>query len=466
MNTNDGHDEPQSVSWVTTTQTAPWIARDGLTAGAVSKVPDVMVQLEKPQQAIEGFGACFNELGWTSLAALSEADRDGIFHELFAPGVGANFTLCRMPVGANDFSRNWYSYDEVPGDFALEHFNIANDFETLVPYIRRALAQQPNLKLWASPWSPPTWMKVNQHYAAALPNFLTPGVNNGLRPDQVGKEGTDMFIQEERYFRAYAAYFGRFIDAYRELGINIGMVMPQNEFNSTQVFPSCTWTPEGLARFIAHLGPEMAQRDVEVFLGTLERPNAQLAEVSLGNPEASQYIQGVGLQWAGKGAIADLHRRHPDLRLYQSEQECGFGENDWRYCRYTWSLMKHYLGNGACAYQYWNISLQQHGLSRWGWAQNSLLTVDTQAKSFVYNPEYYLIKHVSHFVRPGARLVETFSFRGYENQLAFANPDGSLVIVIQNDSCEEQPVNLVIGSRMISPILPADSFNTFVVPPA
>lgn len=79
-----------------------------------------------------------------------------------------------------------------------------------------------------------------------------------------------MFIQEERYFQTYAAYFGLFLDAYRELGIPIRMVMPQNEFNSPQVFPSCTWTPEGLARFIAYLGPEMAARGVEVFVGTLE----------------------------------------------------------------------------------------------------------------------------------------------------------------------------------------------------
>ena len=174
-----------------------------------------------------------------------------MLRELFAPGVGAGFTLCRMPVGANDFSRDWYSYDETDGDFALERFTIANDLETLVPFIKEALRQQPALKLWASPWSPPTWMKKNRHYAMALPGPWQKGVQNGLRPDQVGREGTDMFIQEERYLRAYASYFGRFVDEYRKQGIAIGMVMPQNEFNSAQVFPSCCWTAEGLARFIA-----------------------------------------------------------------------------------------------------------------------------------------------------------------------------------------------------------------------
>ena len=217
------------------------------------------------------------------------------------PGVGAGLSLCRMPIGANDFSRDWYSYDEVPGDFALDHFDIGNDLETLVPFIRAAREQQPDLRLWASPWSPPTWMKTNGHYAGALPNPFLGGVDNGLRPDQVGHEGTDMFRLEEPYLRAYAEYFGRFVDAYRELGIPIQMVMPQNEFNSAQVFPSCTWTPDGLARFLAHLGPEMAQRGVEIFLGTLERGDDRLVDGVLDSPEAASAVTGLGLQWAASG---------------------------------------------------------------------------------------------------------------------------------------------------------------------
>ena len=100
---------------------------------------DVEIQLDTSLQTIEGFGACFNELGWTSLRALREEDKQDILRELFAPGVGANFSVCRTPIGANDFSRDWYSYDEVPDDFALEHFSIAKDFDTLVPFIKSAL---------------------------------------------------------------------------------------------------------------------------------------------------------------------------------------------------------------------------------------------------------------------------------------------------------------------------------------
>jgi glucosylceramidase len=133
-------------------------------------------------QSIEGIGCCFNELGWTALELLTEADREEILRDLFEPGLGTNFTLCRMPIGANDFSRNWYSYDETDGDFDLSDFRIAQDHDTLVPFIQAAQRHQPQLRLWASPWSPPTWMKVNRHYAGALP-WPGSGVENGLRPD-------------------------------------------------------------------------------------------------------------------------------------------------------------------------------------------------------------------------------------------------------------------------------------------
>lgn len=452
------------VRSVVTTERDPWQEGTRLALGPMTAMPDVFVQVDSPLQEIEGFGGSFNELGWVSLGALTADDRDTVMRELFEPGVGANLSLCRMPVGANDFSRDWYSYDEVDGDLALDHFSVNQDLETLVPFIRTAKSHQPDLRLWASPWSPPTWMKTNGHYAAAMPNPAFTTAENGLASHQVGREGTDMFRLDEPHLSAYASYFGRFIDAYRELGIPIGMVMPQNEFNSAQIFPSCTWTPEGLARFIAKLGPEMDARGVEVFIGTLERADDTMVTRILDDAEAARWVKGVGTQWHGKGAIPYLHHDHPELRLYQTEQECGDGRNDWRYARYAWNQLRHYLSNGASAYMYWNISLEEGGVSRWGWAQNSLVTVDSAAGTYRWNHEYHLLKHVSHFVRTGARLVRTLSYTGYENQLAFVNPDGSIVLVIHNDSAEEQHPVVLIGDRVLTPTLLPDSFTTFMVP--
>jgi glucosylceramidase len=468
----------QHVTWVASTKTENWKVKSFKGAADKSKSPDAEILTGSALQTIDGFGGCFNELGYTSLQLLSKKDRKTIMKELFAPGFGANFTICRMPVGANDFSLNWYSYDETEGDFDLKDFSIAHDLNTLVPFIMDAQKYNSQLQVWASPWSPPQWMKRNKHYAAAMvptkemiKRFAANGrrmagmdfshIENGFKADQVGKEGTDMFIQDDKYFTTYANYFGKFIDAYKKEGINIGMVMPQNEFNSAQVFPSCTWTAYGLAKFVSYLGPQMEKRGVSIFFGTDERPNEKLADTVLTSPESAKYIKGMGFQWAGKGAIAGIHQRYPGLVLYQSEQECGDGQNDWQYCRYTWGLMKHYFNSGANAYMYWNISLKEGGISHWGWRQNSLVSVDTLAKTYKFNYEYYLLKHLSHYVKPGAKMLAVSG--AFNNLLAFKNPDNSIVVVVQNDSETAKQVSIKVDDEVISPVLEGDSFNTFII---
>ncbi len=411
---------------------------------------------------MEGFGGCFNERGWTSLEALSEQDRESVLHEIFDPTAGARFTYCRMPIGANDFATEAYSYDETDGDFDLKHFSIEHDRQTLIPFIHAAQRYQPKLRVWASPWSPPSWMKRNHFYAEAK---AYPGMTeNGIRPDQIGHEGEDMFIQEPRYFDAYARYFGRFIDAYRAEGIGVGMVMPQNEFNSAQNFPSCTWTPEGLARFLHFLGPEMQKSDVDVFFGTLERGNPKLFETVMADQEAARFVKGLGVQWAGKNALPAIHREFPALKIYQSEQECGDGSNRWSYTGYCWQLMKHYFRSGACAYMYWNISTDKDGLSTWGWAQNALVSVNTAAKTFRYNHDYYLLKHLTHFVDVGARSLETTGT--CDDALAFLNPDGSIVLLVRNELPHAEMVQAQLGDRGVEIELPPDSVGTLALKPA
>jgi glucosylceramidase len=449
--------------WISTTRQAQWIIEKQPVIHKSEDDADVEIITDQPLQVIEGFGACFNELGWISLNTLRLNDREAVLKELFKPDLGACFTICRMPVGANDFSLDWYSYNETEGDFRMKCFSIDNDLQTLVPFIINAKKYNPGIKIWASPWSPPSWMKYNKHYACAVsPGNLDEKYQNGLEPDEQGKEGTNMFIQQNKYFKAYSRYFSKFIEEYRQKGIQISIVMPQNEFNSCQIFPSCTWTASGLAYFIGrYLGPEMKKQHVNIMFGTMERPAEALVDSILMDPLAGKYIHGVGFQWAGKNSIAGIHRRYPDLMLYQSEQECGDGKNDWEYCRYAWSLMKHYISNGANAYMYWNISLFKGGYSRWGWQQNSLVTVDTTNKSYHYNYEYYLMKHLSHFVLPGARLLSTTGSFG--NLMAFMNPDSSIAIIMQNEKNTNESVCIEIGDKQFTPVLKPDSFNTILV---
>ncbi|MCL1900716.1 MAG: beta-glycosidase, partial [Promicromonosporaceae bacterium] len=287
------------IRHLATTEANPWVEQPAPAFGAPRRMPASLISTADRLQEIEGFGATFNELGWDALNLLDAETRAAAFDELFAPGDGLGLTRCRMPLGANDFSRDWYSYDETPGDHDLADFSIANDLDTLVPFIREAKARQPELTLWASPWSPPTWMKNNGHYACAKPR-IDNRVDNGIRDDQVRAENTDTFlVDDEQMLATYARYFGAFIDAYRALGIEVDTVMPQNEWNSAQPFPSCTWTPEGLAAFVRHLGPQMQARGVDVFLGTLERADFRQVERVLADSRAARWIKGVGAQWAG-----------------------------------------------------------------------------------------------------------------------------------------------------------------------
>lgn len=457
---SSAHAEVRRRTWIATTESAPFQDLSPNLREVSGTNADVTIDVTKAFQTIDGFGACFNELGAQALNRLDPAARSAILDDLFRAD-GMNLSLCRMPIGASDYALDWYSHDEHDGDFAMAKFSIDRDRKLLLPYIAAARKRRPDLRVWASPWSPPTWMKTNRHYAAAMTGPNQPP--NGLRPEQVGREGTDMFIQDERYFKAYALYFRRFVDAYADAGQPVFRVMPQNEFNSAQVFPSCCWTPEGLARFIPHLGKALEGSGTDIFFGTLERPDPALFEKVYGDPAASAYIKGVGVQWAGKGAVPFIHHEYPNLPIWQSEQECGDGKNDWRYARYVWTLMKHYLGNGASAYMYWNMALMRGGVSTWGWQQNSLLTIDPETGIATKTFDYYLLGHLSRFVQPGARRVAATSWTGYENQLAFQNPDGRVVVLVQNDMSSALPIRYRVGAKVFDVELPKDSFNTLVL---
>lgn len=436
------------VEWVSSTYESPWQVMETATGTDAGKV--IEIDTGKTLHEIEGFGTCFNELGWASLSELTQAERDGILNELFTPA-GANFTLARMPIAANDFSLDYYSYAPVADDLELKNFSVAHDEAYLIPFIMAAQAINPDLKIWASPWCPPSWMKINKHYANAA------SCGNGLAEDKQIPEGVDAFILDERYLDCYARYFGMFIDAYRTYGIDIHMVMPQNEPNSDQCFPACTWTPYGLAQLIRHLGPEMDKRDVEIYLGTMERADPGLWEHILKDPEAGKYIKGMGFQWAGKDALPVLHERYPDLPCYQTEQECGDGLNDWNGTMHSWDLMLHYLKNGVQGYFYWNTSLHEGGISTWGWRQNSLVVVNKEEKTFRYTPEYYLMKHFSHYVLPGAKVLD---LGAEQDVIAFVNPDGSVIVNAANRG-EEKQVALEVDGQTVAFTLPAGSINTF-----
>lgn len=414
---------------------------------------DIVIS-EIEEQVIDGFGGCFNELGWDALSLLSEEQRDAVLNELFGPE-GARFTFCRLPVAANDYARDWYSYNETPGDFAMENFSIERDKSGLIPYIKAALAINPDLKLWASPWSPPVWMKKTRHYATA------PGDHNDFTKENE-VEG-DHFIQKPEYLSAYALYLSKFIDAYRQNGIDISLLYFQNEPYTKHQWPNCSWVPASMANFIGkYLGPVFSEKhpEVDLWFGTFNCNKMEDLDRVMQDADASKYIRGIGLQWEGKDIVGDIHRKYPAMKLMQTENECGGGTFDWAAAEHTYDLLNTYLNGGVNSYMYWNMVLQDDGASSWGWKQNTMIRIDSQTKEVIYTPEFYVMKHLSHFVKKGAHKLNVS--KG-DNVLAFKNPDGQIVILCANKDAEEHKIKIACKGSVISLKLSPKTFNTITL---
>ncbi|WP_431090580.1 glycoside hydrolase family 30 protein [Paenibacillus sp. 8b26] len=443
----------QTIQWFSTSKAKAWQSRSH--HPSETQEPANLTITGETYQLVEGFGGCFNELGYVALNHLESDEREQVLHSLFHPEGEHKFTICRLPIGASDYALEWYSHNETDGDVEMKHYSIERDQQYLIPFIREALQLNPDLKLFASPWSPPTWMKSPKAY-----NYGT------LR-------------WEKNILKAYALYFVKFVQAYREAGITIHQVHVQNEVIADQKFPSCVWTGEQLREFIRdYLGPAFEEHglDTEIWLGTINAPDPweelmkktstgfdEYAHTVLSDPEAYKYIKGVGYQWAGKNAIQRTVASYPELRYMQTENECGNGENSWDYAKYVYNLYQHYFTNGVNAYIYWNMVLEPKGKSTWGWEQNSMITVDPADRKRTLNPEYYVMKHFSHFVLPGARRIGLHgSWTG--NAVAFRNADGQTIVVIANPFHESRVLNLSAGEDTHHFELEPESFNTIVIP--
>jgi glucosylceramidase len=437
----------QSVEWISSTAAAPWVKQNNIALGTnrADAPYDLVVRLDKPQQTIDGWGGCFNELGWTALQTLPPEAREEVLRNLFEPGKGLNFTICRMPIGASDYATNWYSLDDTPGDFELKHFSLERDRALLLPYIKAAMKCQPALKIWGSPWSPPAWLKVNQTYNC---------------------KGTNRMIQDAQHLATHANYLAKYVQAYRAEGVDVFAVAVQNEPFATQVFPSCVWSPAELRDFIGkYVGPTFRHEklDAQIWLGTFNNNQFSAFESSLSDKRAAKFISAVGVQWAGKNAIDEINERYPKLKKVQTESECGDGSFDWKAAEYTFSLMKHYFNHGVNLYTYWNMVLDGGGVSAWGWKQNALIAVNRTNAAVTYTPEFYLFKHFSHFVP--ANSVKLASDGNFDDAVAFRTPEGGIVLVMANQQIAQRKLDVKVGSKNFSVRLPENSFNTFIFSP-
>ena len=342
---------------------------------------------------------------------------------------GHGYTLCRTHINSCDFSLGNYAYAEVPGDTELKHFSIERDRKALIPMIKRATDVAGGaLKLFASPWSPPAWMKT------------TGMMNQGgkLKP-----ECRD----------AWARYYCRYIREYEREGIPIWGLTVQNEPEATQKWDSCIYTGEEERDFVRdHLGPALHADGLDAIKLIIWDHNRdrmfERAKAVYDDPEAAKYVWGTGFHWYMGDFFENCQRVHdawPEKKLLFTE---GCAENgphikSWQVGeRYARSMIQD-LNHWTVGWVDWNLVLDETGGPN---HVNNLCSApvicDTKSGEVLYLSSYYYIGHFSRFIRPGAKRISCASTRDELEATAFMNPDGEISVVVLNSSEKSIPFAL------------------------
>jgi glucosylceramidase len=424
----------------------------------------VRVNAAARYQRVQGFGAAMTDTSaWLIERRTSPSARAALMNELFgAAGIRLNFV--RVPIGASDFTRNGrpYTYDDLPpgdSDPALRHFSIAHDRAYIIPALRQALATDPRTEFLASPWTPPAWMKTND----SLDNVRDGGM---LRPTDYGPWGH---------------YFARFIQAYADAGVPIGAITVQNEPGNPTLYPGMN--------FPAAMESAWIEQDLRPALASVRlHPKIYGGDLGWG-PNSTGYMDSsvfgkaggalAGLSWhcyfGAPGVMSEL--RHQEPRLDQIVDECSPGGiTPTPIPEIVIASMREWASTVAL----WNLALDKSG----GPVQQpnhgcpgcaGLATIDPHAGTVSLTGSYYELGQASAFVDPGARRVASTHFVSYTypgrgvnvvtpglDDVAFRNPDGSLVLLAYDNSPTPARFAVVWRGRALSYTLARGAMVTLV----
>ena len=412
----------------------------------------IYVNENNQYQQMDGFGASMTDSSaWLIYTQMPEAQRKALMSRLFSPTDGIGISVMRIPMGASDFVNGPpYTYDDMPpgqADPELAHFSIEHDKAYIIPAIQDALKLNPGLKLIASPWSPPAWMKTS---GSLLSGTL-----------------------QRQYYAAFAHYFVKFIQAYQAEGLRIYAITIQNEpYYEPYTYPGMRLEPVDEAELVKdYFGPafEAAGIDTKILIWDHNWDGWDYPIAVLDDPQAKAILDGTAFHCYAGTVMAQglVHDAHPDRDLYFTE--CSGGSWIPGFAAGFNSDMKN-LVIGATRYWArtvikWNIALDaSHNPHSGGCSTcDGLVTVDPQSESgFTHNFDYYSIGHASKFVLPGAYRIasSTFTYNGFES-VAFKNPDGSLVLIVSNSSQKNVEFALRWGNRALTYTLPAETAATF-----
>jgi glucosylceramidase len=402
----------------------------------------VFVDPRKTFQTLIGIGGALTDASAEVFAKLPAARQDELMAAYYSTDRGIGYTLARTNINSCDFSSDSYTYVS-DGDSTLRTFSIAHDLRYRIPLIKRAMAASGNrLKLFASPWSPPAYMKDN---------------NDMLHGGHLRSE----------YYHAWALYYTKFIKSYREQGVPVWGITIQNEPMATQTWESCIYSADAERDFLKHyLGPVMAQEglsDVHIMVWDHNRDLIiQRAQTIFDDPEAAKYAWGIGFHWYEDwsggdqmfGNVALVHRIYPDKHIVFTE---GTPANFDSTAYGRWSLGERYgrsmindFNSGTEGWTDWNILLDERGgPNHVGNFCFAPIHADTRTGRLIYTNSYYYIGHFSKFIHPGARRIVAAPSRSMLLSTAFANEDGTIAVVVMNPTSRGGRYHLAVGSSSV-----------------
>ncbi|HUB88123.1 MAG TPA: glycoside hydrolase family 30 beta sandwich domain-containing protein [Dyella sp.] len=412
---------------------------------------DVVIDVNKKYQTMVGFGAAMTDSSaWLLHNKLNWLRRRALLHELYGPPPNLGLNMMRLTIGASDFSLKPYTLDDVPFgqvDPQLQHFNVTPTLHDVIPTVREILSIDPDMRIVASPWSAPAWMKTSENL-----------IGGELLP---------------QYESAYADYLVKYLDTYLGYGIPIFAVTLQNEPGFVPItYPGMEMPEPTRARIVAqYLGPKLASRSPKTQIlewdhnwNQPEQPLSMLAD-----PDAAPYIAGVAWHCYDGSQYAQgrVHRAYPQKDTYITECSGGDwassanGELLW----FTRELLVTGIRQWARGVIYWNLALdEQHGPHFGGCdACKGVVTINSRTGAVSRNDEYYALAHFSRFVLPGAVRVESTKTDSGIANVAFQNAsDGSIVLVVVNSHTDARPVSVAQGKTRFDYTMPPESVATFV----
>ncbi len=416
------------------------------------RTPTVILDRSRTFQTIVGIGGALTDASAETFYKLPKERQNEILTALFDRWKGNGFSLCRTNIHSCDFSSEEYTYDDVAGDTGLTHFSIRHDLMYRIPFIKAAMqAAGGDLKLFASPWSPPAWMKTN--------NSMLQG--GKLRPEYSG---------------AWAAYIVRFVEEYAKNGVPVWGLTVQNEPMAVQTWESCIFTAAEERDFVKYyLGPTIGRAGLSSLKLMIWDHNRgimyQRAKVVYDDSVASKFVWGTGFHWYVGDHFDNVrlvHDAYPDKALIFTEgSEALFNSErvrDWRWGEVFGRSMIMDLNNWASGWTAWNVILDERGgpnhLDNFCMAP---IICDTKTGELTYMSSFYYLGHFSKFIRSGARRIVCSSNEDDLLATAFLNEDGRIAVVVMNASDREIEFSTWIENRAVKSVSPAHSIVTLLL---